>query len=140
MFSKYKNVLFDDNKKTKEYLDIKIIKSEDYLENNVIIQGNNIHNMKNLKNFKNENTNIIFKSPINKKQDQILSDDELNEDIKKHLFYDKSNSITNSNTHTNPSTVYKSDSIKHNFQQGLAKDKPNKHVKYFILNIVSSSF
>lgn len=108
---------------------IKLTGSKDYIENNLIIQGNNINNMRNLKNFKNENALVELKSPRNKmKKDFIASNNESHEEIKKNLFYDKSNSITNSNINTNPSSVYKSDSIKHNFQQGLIKDKSLKHV------------
>lgn len=87
--------------------------------------------MKNLKNFKNENSNIIQKNPNDPKQHKIASNKELLNDPKKNLFFDKSNSITNSNILTNPSTVYKSDSIKQNFQQNILKEKSPKYVKYF---------
>lgn len=90
--------------------------------------------MKNLKNFKNDNANINLKSPKILNQQNLLHNnfESINE-LNKNIIFDKSNSITNSNINTNPSTVYKSDSIKHNFQQALAKDIPAKYVKCFYI-------
>jgi len=132
LISKYKNLEYDKTNKIENHK-IKIIKTEKYLENNIIIQGNNVNNMKNLKNFKNDNENIIIKGTKDLKQDKTITINEPIKDTKKQLFLDKSNSITNSNNRTNPSTIYKSDSIKQNFQQCLAQDKSNKNVKYFYI-------
>jgi hypothetical protein len=132
LISKYKKLVCDKTNKI-ENPKIKIIKTEKYFENKITIQGNNVNNMKNLKNFKNVNEIIIIKGIKDLKQDKMITNNEPIEDTKKQLFLDKSNSITNSNNRTNPSTVYKSDSIKHNFQQCLAQDKSNKNVKYFYI-------
>jgi len=97
----------------------------------MIIQGNNINNLINLKTYKNEGLNIQIKSPnnVNPNNMQTPSINELSEN-KKRMSVIKSESITNSNMNTNPSTIHKSDSLTHNFQnfQIFSKDKSTKNV------------
>lgn len=137
LFSKYKNVDFQEIKKSKKSTK-RIINAENYLENNMIIQGNNIHNLKNLKNYKNDSLCIQIKSPNNLKADYLNTvNTESSNNIKRNALFDKSNSITNSNINTNPSTIHKSDILNNNFQiknvHLLSKANKKTNVKYLYL-------
>lgn len=118
MFSKYKNKIFKEPTKKIIKSKIRILTNEDYLDHNMIVQGNNINDLMNLKNFKNENLLIKIKSPNDEKPGKIISFNG-NENIENKKFpisSNKSQSITNSNLNTNPSTVHISDSLTQNFQ------------------------
>lgn len=96
------------------------------LNNNIMI-GSNYKNLKNLKILKDETQAVSVKSPNNLKLEITNINNDSHDIKKKSIFTDKSNSITNSNMNTNPSTIYKSDSLQHS--NLVIKNNLNCHEK-----------
>ncbi len=137
MFSKYKNVFFNGQEKIIKTKIRIITPPENLLEDNLIVQGNNINNIRNLKNYQHDQLKIQLNSPINNKNDYCLTPhtNETRDNNKKRGKINKSESITNSNMNTNPSTICKADSLTNNIDnfQILSKDNSIPNVLFIFL-------